>query len=160
MRRGALFGALVCLHGAVAAEEPAEIETDLIAEVRQAVLSASGREVQRLVPATTLEQGQVIYYTVRIHNPTPVVARDVAVVRRIPENTVYVAGSAIGPGADIEFSADGGQTFARASQLNVATPLGGTRRAVPEDYTHIRWRLKYPLAADAVALARFQAVFQ
>jgi uncharacterized repeat protein (TIGR01451 family) len=155
-----LLSALVSLHCVADAEEPVEIETVLIAEVREPVQLASGRQVQRLLPATTLKQGQTIFYTVRIHNPTPVIARNVVVVRRIPENTVYVEGSAAGPGADIEFSTDGGQTFERASQLSVPTSVGGTRRATPADYTHIRWRLKYSLAPGAMALARFQAVFQ
>lgn len=155
-----LLTALVCFHCVAGAEEPVKVETTLIAEVREPVTSASGRQTHRLVPATTLRQGQTIYYTVRIKNPTPVVARDVVVVRRIPENTVLVEGSAAGPGADVDFSTDGGQTFARASQLNVATSDGGRRRATPEDYTHIRWRLKYSLSPGAVALARFQAVFQ
>jgi uncharacterized repeat protein (TIGR01451 family) len=158
--RSFLFGALVCLHCVAGAEEPVEIETTLIAEVREPVQLASGRQAHRLVPATTLRQGQTIYYTVRIHNPTPVAVRGIVVVRRIPENTVFVEGSAAGPGADIEFSIDGGQTFARAAQLNVTTSVGGTRRATPEDYTHIRWQLRHSLAPGAIALARFRAVFQ
>lgn len=151
---------LSCVHVGALSEEPPDVETTLIAEVREPQLLASGKEVHRLVPATTIEQGQVVYYTVRIHNPTPVVARNVTVVRRVPANTVYVEGSASGPAADIHFSADGGQTFASPSQLTVVTPEGGTRRATPEDYTHIRWRLRYPLSAGSVALARFRAVFQ
>lgn len=157
-----LFSALLYMYMqcAAGAEEPLELETALIGEVREPVQLTSGRQTHRLVPATTLEQGQTIYYTVRIYNPTPIVARDVIVVRRIPANTVYVEGSAAGPGADVDFSTDGGQTFARAAQLNMATSVGGTRRATPEDYTHIRWRLRYALAPGSVALARFQAVFQ
>jgi uncharacterized repeat protein (TIGR01451 family) len=107
-----------------------------------------------------LTQGQIVYYTVRIHNPSPVAARNVEVVRRIPANTFYVAGSAAGPGAHIDFSADGGQTFAAPGRVTVTDGNGATRAAKPEDYTHIRWRLRNPLAPGAVALARFRAVFQ
>jgi uncharacterized repeat protein (TIGR01451 family) len=158
--RPCLFAALLCLHCTLSAEEPVQIETTLIAEVRDSVVLPTGRETHRMVPATTLKQGQTIFYTVRMKNPTPVTARDVVVVRRIPENTVYVEGSAVGPAADIDFSVDGGQTFARPAELYVSMPTGERRRALPDDYTHIRWRLKYPLAPGAIALARFQAVFQ
>lgn len=158
--RGCLLTALLWLHCALGAEAPVEIETTLIAEVRESVVLPSGRETHRLVPATTLKQGQTIFYTVRMRNPTPAPARNVVVVRRIPENTVYVEGSAVGPGADIDFSVDGGQTFARPADLYVSLPTGERRRAAAKDYTHIRWRLKYPLAPGAIALARFQAVFQ
>lgn len=152
------------------AAEP--IETTLIAEVREEA-NVAGRRIARLVPATMLHEGQVVFYTVRILNPTSEPAREVLVVQQVPENTHYVPNSAGGPGAEITFSADGGQSFAREGQLVVvepplplADPADGTvrqpltRPATPEDYTHIRWRLRNPLAPGAVALARFRAVFK
>ena len=44
-------------------------QTELVAEVRENVSTTPGREVFRFVPARLLEQGQVVYYTVRITNP-------------------------------------------------------------------------------------------
>ena len=141
---------------APAAEEAVEVETELVAEVRESADLGGERESYRFVPATTLAQGQVIYYTLRIRNPEPIFAARVAVTQRIPVNTAYVAGSAAGPGAEIFFSIDGGQTFAPAARLIdvKAQPLP------PERYTHIRWQLRNPLAPGAVALARFRAVFK
>jgi uncharacterized repeat protein (TIGR01451 family) len=159
MRRVLIVGLAGACFMAGAAE-PVQVETTLLAEVRETVQTASGQQIQRLVAAKALTQGQVVYYTVRIHNPTPVMAREVMVVRRIPANTTYVENSATGPGANVTFSADGGLNFARPNQLTVEDPSGGTRRATVEDYTHIRWQLRYPLAPNAVALARFQAVFR
>lgn len=142
-----------------------EIETTLVAEVRLEITAPDNRRIVRLVPATTLQQGQEIFYTVRIRNSGNVAARDVEVVQRIPENTTYVADSAAGPGAEVSVSADGGATFGKEGQLTVTeqptpvhTPL--TRPAAPQDYTHVRWRLRNPLAPGAVALARFRAVFR
>ncbi len=74
----------------------------------------------------------------------------------IPANTSYRAGLGGGPGADIEFSVDGGQTFAAAGDLKLAD---GVTRAPPERYTHIRWRLRNPLGARRDCLARFRATF-
>jgi len=145
---------LTALVTAVRATEAVELRTELIAEVRESVVVAE-RQTFRLVPATRLSQGQVVYYTVKITNPTPIFANKVQVSQLIPANTSYVAGSAGGPGADIEFSIDGGQTFARAENLKQAD---GTR-APPERYTHVRWSLRNPLAPGATALARFRATF-
>ena len=61
------------------AEEASDIQTELIAEVRENVSTTPGREVFRFVPARLLEQGQVVYYTVRITNQTTVPLRNVAV---------------------------------------------------------------------------------
>ena len=140
---------------AARAREAVELRTQLIAEVRECPGTAD-RPSFRLVPARRLAQGQVVYYTVRITNPTPVFANKVQVSQKIPANTRYVPGSAAAPGADVEFSIDGGQTFASPAQLKSAD---GVTRAPPERYTHIRWSLRNPLAPGATALARFRATF-
>lgn len=137
------------------ATEAVELRTQLLAEVRESA-GTQERPSFRMLPATRLAQGQVVYYTLRITNPTPVFANKVQVSQMIPANTTYVAGSASGPGADVEFSVDGGQTFAPARNLKLAD---GATRATPERYTHIRWRLRNPLAPGATALARFRATF-
>ena len=139
--------------------DAAVVETKLIAEVREES-AASGNPVRYFVPATVLAEGQEVFYTVRIRNPNAEFARDVVVVQRIPENTSYVRDSAAGPGADISFSVDGGQSFATENQLIFTDKAGIARPATARDYTHIRWRLRNPLAPGAVALARFRAIFR
>lgn len=143
----------------VTAQDMQQIETELIAEVRVEEVT-SMRERARFVPATVVAQGQVVYYTVRIRNVSPEYARDVIVTQRIPANTVYVQGSASAPSAEVSFSIDGGQTFERAQDLRVVDTDGAIRLASAEQYTHLRWRLRNPLAPGAVALARFRAQFQ
>lgn len=152
-----IFAALF-LSGAPA-QEPSDLQTELIAEVRENVSTTPGRELYRFVPARLLEQGQVVYYTVRITNQTTVPLRNVAVVQAVPANTVYIADSAAGPGAAVSFSIDGGHEFAPAETLIV--DIEGTKQpAQAAQYTHIRWQLRNPLAPGATALARFRATFQ
>lgn len=162
LQRFLLSSALVFLAGflsCAAAQEPTEVQTELIAEVRENVSTTPGREVFRFVPARMLEQGQVVYYTVRITNQTTVPLRNVAVVQPVPANTVYIADSAAGPGAAVSFSVDGGQSFAPADAL--VSAIEGTKQpAQPAQYTHIRWQLRNPLAPGATALARFRATFR
>jgi len=145
---------LTTLATTAIASEAVELRTQLIAEVRESTGPAE-RPSFRLVPAGRLSQGQVVYYTVRITNPTPVFANKVQVSQLIPANTTYLPGSAAGPGAEVEFSIDGGQSFASPESLKQADGA----RATPEQYTHIRWTLRNPLAPGATALARFRATF-
>lgn len=153
--------ALFALCGPPAlADEPSPVETTLVAEVRETLETSDGRRIQRYVPAAVVDQGQVVFYTVQVRNPTSVPVRDVVIVQRVPVNTTYVVDSAAGPSADITFSVDGGESFWPEKQLVVAKPDAPARRATAQDYTHIRWQLRNALAPGAVALARFQAVFR
>jgi uncharacterized repeat protein (TIGR01451 family) len=138
----------------------AAVQTTLVAEVREESAGSSGNPVRYFVPATVLEQGREVFYTVRIKNPGAQFANDVVVVQRIPQNTSYVPNSAAGPGAEIGVSADGGQSFGVEGRLTFTDPTGLARPATAQDYTHIRWHLRNPLAPGAVALARFRAVFR
>lgn len=155
LRRGILLmGMLGCF--AVLADEEGGVVTELVAEVRESVRTPEGGESHRFVPATLLTQGQIVYYTVRIENPTPATLSDIEVTQRVPANTTYVPGSASGPGADIYLSTDS-QNF--ESEAARESSVAGRVESQNVEYTHIRWRLRYPLAPGAVALARFRAVF-
>jgi uncharacterized repeat protein (TIGR01451 family) len=140
------------------AEQGSDIATELVAEVRENVSTTPGREVFRFAPARMLEQGQVVYYTLRITNQTTVPLRNVAVVQPVPANTTYLADSASGPGAEVSYSVDG-RTFSPADSLMI--DIEGTKQlAQATHYTHIRWQLRNPLAPGATALARFRATFR
>lgn len=141
-------------------DEPAPVEIKAVAEVREQVQTADGRTIWRFKPATELQQGDEVFFTLHIRNTTAIVAPDVTVTWPVPANTVYVRGSATGPSAEVSYSVDGGRTFGRGAQLRVRDATGDERSATEGDYTHIRWRLRYPLAPQAVALARFRAIFQ
>jgi uncharacterized repeat protein (TIGR01451 family) len=144
----------------VLADDSSPIQTTLIAELLNSIDTNDGRRLQRFIPATVVSQGQVVFYTVQVRNPAAVPVRDATIVQRIPANTTYVAGSAAGPSAEVTFSVDGGQSFLPEKDLVIAKPPAEARKATPSDYTHIRWQLRNALAPGAVALARFQAVFQ
>lgn len=148
-------------HVTVAASDTESvIQTTLVAEVRESSVAQNGKQGHRFVPAGVLAQGDTVFYTVQIRNPTALAQRDVAVVQRVPANTTYVRGSASGPSTVVTFSVDGGQTFRPEKELQVAAEGGPPRPAKVQDYTHIRWQLRNALAPGAVALVRFQAVFR
>jgi hypothetical protein len=95
---------------------------------------------------------------VKFKNASGGLVDDVRITKPVPPGVRYVAGTASGPGCEVLFSVDGGRTFGQAKELTVGAPDGTRRAADPDDYTHIRWRLRTPLAADAAGFVRFRAV--
>lgn len=144
----------------VQANEASPLEISLQPELR--VMEQHGKEVSyRYAPAHNIQQGQEIYYTVRIVNVGNESVRHAVVVQPIPLNTHYVARSATGAGALITFSIDGGKSFVTPDELQRARNQGAANAsAATAKYTHIRWQLRHSLAPHAVALARFRVVFE
>jgi uncharacterized repeat protein (TIGR01451 family) len=120
--------------------------------------TAAVRQDHALVPADRVVPGDEVFYTLEIRNtgsrPLPPPTVDFA----IPEHMRYIANSAVGAGADVSYSIDGGRTFDRPENLSIVAAGEDPRLATAADYTHIRWRLKHALQAKAMALARFRAV--
>lgn len=106
------------------------------------------------LPAISVKEGQTLYYTVRARNPGKQPLTDVIVLQPIPPATEYVRNSASAPGADIQFSIDGGNTFTTSDTSAGARKLNSTA------ITHVRWRLHYPLAPGATVLLRFAVIFR
>jgi uncharacterized repeat protein (TIGR01451 family) len=120
-----------------------------------------GEEVRRWVPATRLNAGDEVHYTVRVRNPGKVAVESIVVTKRLPFGVRYLRGSAAGPAAEVQYSLDGGKTFATAEQLAKAAGGGkqGARKSLENDYTHVRWVLSRPLGPSSTALLRFRAIF-
>jgi uncharacterized repeat protein (TIGR01451 family) len=87
--------------------------------------------------------GDVITYAVVYTSTGTTDARQVVLVDAIPASTIYVAGSAQGPGMLIEFSHDGGAAF----DASEAAPV-----------THIRWSSPAPLPPGATGSVSFQVI--
>lgn len=123
----------------------ANIKLVITAE-KEITVKKGGRDTIKRVPAKTIEPGEIIIYTIRYSNKGNDEATNVDVKNPVPNNTAYVSGSARGKGADITFSADGGKTFGKASsvsyQVHNAAGKSVTRKAGPENYTHVRWVIK------------------
>ncbi len=64
----------------------------------------------------------------------------------VPENTLYVDGSARGANSSIVFSVDQGKTFAKPENLFIQKD-GKKLQATAKDYSNIRWILNSALKA-------------
>jgi uncharacterized repeat protein (TIGR01451 family) len=120
-----------------------------------------GQEIRRWVAAERLNAGDEIHYTVRVHNPGKQAVDTVVVTKRLPFGVRYLRGSATGPAAEVQFSIDGGETYATPDALARVAGGGkkGQRKLLENDYTHVRWVLKKPLGPASTALLRFRATF-
>ena len=123
----------------------AAIQLTTTAETEVTETNSEDAEITKRVPAAEVVPGSEVIYTITAHNTGPEPAGDVVITNPIPEQTVYVEGSAYGAGARITFSVDGGETWDEPEALTVTDQNGNTRPAAPEDYTHIRWVLEFEL---------------
>ena len=148
---------LTFLAFTAAAQSHIDVQTTVQKE--EVFLNATGEEEKRLVPAEKVLPGETVYYTITFTNTSDEVADNVVVTNPIAEELMYLDGSAFGPGMEIVFSVDGGETFAVADELNV-TDNGETRAAEVKDFTHVRWVMQNDLAAGAQGTARFAAILE
>ena len=132
------------------------IAVRVIAEV-EAHVTDHGRTFNRLIPADKVVPGDSVIYTVEVHNAGRNSVDSPTVTQPVPAHMVYLADSAVGPGADVAYSVDGGLSFDAADNLKIAGANGAVRVATAADYTHIRWQLKSLLKADSTAFVRFRA---
>ena len=146
--------------GAEAQSSEGKIEVKAIAEIEIAIEKENGETELRRVPAKTVVPGSDVIYTITATNVSDGAVDDVVVTDPIPRHMSYLQGTAIGDGAEITFSVDSGSTFDKAANLQVRGENGTPRNAVPDDYTHIRWKFTQELAPGASRLVRFRARLQ
>jgi uncharacterized repeat protein (TIGR01451 family) len=117
-----------------------------------------GHEVLKLIPADRVVPGDRVLYTLEVRNAGATGVDSPSVTYAVPDHMKYVADSAVGPGAEVSYSVDGGHSFDNSGNLHVPGIDGRLRPAAAADYTHLRWRLKNTLKANSVAFVRFRAV--
>lgn len=150
---------LAALVAPALAQQSGHLDVTTTVQKEVVTVNESGETESRLVPAETVVPGEKVVYTITFRNVSTDGADNVVITNPISEALAYVEGSAFGPGSEIEFSIDGGVTFARPEDLTV-TEDGEVRRARPEEFTHIRWVMDNTLAAGAQGMARFAAVLE
>ncbi len=144
---------LACAMNATA-QSQLEIRTEVQKE--DVVTAEDGTERVELITAETVLPGEEVIYTVTFANTSDVAADNVVITNPLPAELTYVDGTAGGEGTRVQFSADGGVTFAQATELTVSDN-GGERRASPDEFTHIRWVLDAALLPGETGTATFRA---
>ena len=136
------------------------VELEIVIETLVMEPGPGGVEMRRWEPAGRLSAGDELHYTIRVRNPGKEPVTGVVVTKRLPFGVHYIRGSAVGPACTVQFSIDGGSTFAVPAKLGVIPgSKRSTRKIAPSEYTHVRWILGKPLVPDATSLLRFRATF-
>lgn len=139
------------------AQEQGQLNIKTVVQKEEVTVNDAGETETRLVAAETVTPGERVVYTITFQNIGDEPAENVVITNPIAADLTFVDGSAFGPGTVIEFSVDGGTTFADRDDLTV-TEDGVDRAATARDFTHIRWVMQNELAAGAQGVARFAAV--
>jgi uncharacterized repeat protein (TIGR01451 family) len=136
------------------------LELEIVLETLAIDTGPGGVETRMWEPAGRLSAGDELYYTIRVRNSGKEPVTDIVVTKRLPFGVHYIRGSAVGPACTVQFSIDGGKTFAVPAKLGV---IPGSKRAArkiaPSEYTHVRWIFGKPLVPNATSLLRFRATF-
>ncbi len=152
--------ALFLTSSVAMAQEAGAIRIQTSADVEIIETDASGETVTRLEPASKVVPGDIVIYTVSFSNTGSEPAENVVITNPVPRHMEYVDGTAFGPGADISFSIDGGQSWGAPEELVVTAADGSERPALASDYTDIRWILRNELQPGAQGFARFRTRLQ
>jgi uncharacterized repeat protein (TIGR01451 family) len=149
---------LLLLQAPAPAQQKGSIVLTSVSEVEVVKLNAEGKkEVKRVDAAkAAVVPGDTVIFTVSYANTDTKPADRVIVINPVPEHVIYMDKSAEGKGTTIEFSVDGGKTYAAPGKLTV-TSAGKQRPAIAADYTHIRWTLNKPLTPGGKGSVSFKA---
>ena len=148
---------LLGLSLAVFAQEDGSLDVQTVVQKEEVVVNENGESENRLVAVESVIPGERVFYTITFTNVGDEPAENVVITNPIATELTYVEGSAFAPGMDVQFSVDGGASFAVAAELTV-TENGASRAAGPEDFTHIRWVMQGELNTGSQGTARFAAV--
>ena len=147
LRIGSVLSLLLVLTVIAAASA---LELDLRSYKVVLVKDATGKEVERLVPAKEVKPGDILEWVLKAKNNSDSPLKEVSLTIPIPPYTVYLAGTArplrLDNGVTIAplFSYDGTH-FARPPLTKVIKVEKDGRIITkvvivpPEQYTHVRW---------------------
>ncbi len=146
LRRTLIFISLLGVSLAAAQTAVAGVALRALAEVEVVQEQPDGtRSVQR-VPAETVVPGDEVIYTLVYDNQGSEPADDIFITNPIPEHMEFRRAAANPAGLETLYSVDGGHVFGPLSDLTVTDSAGQSRRALPQDCTHIRWQFHRSLA--------------
>ena len=125
-----ILGALALVPAAARASSPQPVASTVYVE-RQAREGDGSRRV-RLEPASQVRSGDSLLFRVNYRDGAP--GSQKMLTSAVPDSVAFIGGGDL-------VSVDGGRHWGRLADLTVSTPDGGSRRAVPDDVTHVRWVL-------------------
>ncbi len=146
IKRSILKALLFTILPAVSVNALAQVElkTEMYKVVE--VQKDNGTSKIEWVTPDSITPGDKVGYRIIIENKGDKPADDIVLNNPVPENTLYVDGSARGANSSIVFSVDQGKTFATPEKLFIVKD-GKKLPATAKDYSNVRWVLTSSLKA-------------
>lgn len=120
--------------------------------VERVSTDTNGRQRRVLAQPQALGRGDRLVFVVRYRNDGAKPVAGFAVTNPIP------ASLRIDPlQPEMQVSVDHGRNWGQLGTLSIPTPLGGMRRATPDDVTHIRWNVPQRIGPGAEGRISYRA---
>jgi len=145
-----LLIALFSLPGLLWAEVTLKTEMFKVIEVQQ----DNGSSKLEWINADSIVPGDKVGYRIIVENKGDKNADDIVLNNPVPENTVYVDGSARGANSTILYSVDSGKSFNIPTKLFIEKN-GKKLVASAKDYSNLRWVLNQPVKAGEKASVQY-----
>jgi len=158
MLRATAF-ALAMLGVFTASAHAAGLKANQIVEVATLTIDERGNDAVIFAPATEVEPGQQVRYSLTYANEGPDAAENVSLVMPIPSEVTYLEASVSGAPGNVTFSADDGQTYAKRDALLIAEG-DDARIANASEITHIKWAFVTPIAPADTGAISYMAVLK
>lgn len=153
-----MLGLLTLMPISAWADAKVTLETKALVEVK--AVDDKGQEVIKLVPAAdaAIVPGDVVIFTITFSNKGDESTDPGLVISNpVPAHMQYIGKTASGKGAVITFSVDEGKVYDVPEKLSVRGADGKKRKAMPSEYTHIKWVIKSPLRPGTEGSVGFRA---
>lgn len=134
MKSGGWLCALACAFTPQLALARQDIRLETQMFVERVSTDINGRARRILESADRAGSGDQLILVVNWRNEGSRPVRGVAVTNAVPRGAQLDLTNRA-----MQISVDGGVHWGRLSDIWLPTPLGGMRRAIPADITHVRW---------------------
>lgn len=135
-----------------------ELTSSILRQVE--VQDEKGETKVELVPVEKAMPGEELVVQISYTNRGAEPAENIVIVNPVPDQMIYVAGSADGRFTQTTFSIDGGATFDVPEKLLVKDEQGNEKQAPPEQYTHVRFGRSQALEPGQTDLVTFRVVLK
>ena len=133
-----------------------EVTNEALIEV--VTVDADGKETITYEPAEVVAPGDAILYRITYKNVGTEPVEGIVLQSQIPSDLIITEDSAEADGLVVQYSIDGGASFANRGDLVVTTPEGEKRPAEAADLTNVLWQVGETLAAEASGSVSFRGV--
>lgn len=144
---------LACAIAPSAAWAQQDIQLDTRMFVERVQTDINGRPRRTVTNSARPLPGDQLIFVVDWRNIGARPVRGFSVVRPVPRGSTLDLTDAL-----MQVSVDGGDHWGRIEQLWLPTDLGGTRRAVATDITHVRWLLQSEISPGESGRLSYRAI--